>query len=166
MKRALFGLLFAIMVNGNAYSEIYKWVDKEGVTHYGQQPPHAHKSEKLDVKVQQSSQTKEIPKEAKEFAEGIVNAKEKTASLDCNKAVDNGQYSLDSMLEVGRKNYKDGYIEKQQYEKMSGGLKKLKSKISLSDCQNSSGNARNFYTCLSSPYNLIVTCGKNYNYPN
>jgi hypothetical protein len=151
-------VLFTVCLNVSA--EIYKWKDENGVTHYGQRPPVTQKSEKIDIDTHAPSSTREIPSGAKEFAEGIMNAEEKASELNCREAVSNAQYSLDQMLENGRKNYKGGYIEKSQYDKIREGINTLKSNISFSDCQSASGNKKKFYTCVSSPYNFVASCGQ------
>lgn len=151
-------VLFTVCLNVSA--EIYKWKDENGVTHYGQRPPSSQKSEVIEVDTQAPSSTRQIPPAAKEFADGIMNAEEKAADLDCSKAVSNAHYSLEQMLENGRKNYKGGYIDKTQYDQAMKGINSLMSSISISDCQSATGNKKKFYTCVSSPYNFVASCGE------
>lgn len=148
----------------NVSAEIYKWQDENGVTHYGQRPPTSHKAEQIKVDTQKPSSTREIPAGARELAEGIMNAEEKTATLDCAKAVSNAQYSLGEMLENGRKNYKGGYIDKAQYDKIEQGISAMKSNITIADCQGATGNKNKFYTCVSNPYNFVGSCGEKHRF--
>ena len=52
MKRLLnFSMLFFITLFSNSHAEIYKWVDSEGRTHFGDKPLQSSKTEKVDIKI-------------------------------------------------------------------------------------------------------------------
>ena len=80
--------------------------------------------------------------------------------MDCSQAVKHGKDGIDTMLQVGRKNYKGGYISKADYDKQAGELKKIKSKMSLADCQRAKGKDKEFYACLSDGMNHVAHCGQ------
>ena len=152
-----------------ANSEIYKWVDENGVTHYTQTPPKTQEAEKVGVSSSRSSSgsrsvSKETQDAAEDFAQAIVGASSKASDLDCAKAVENGRYSIDTMLEVGRKNVKDGHMPQQQYDETSKLLRQVRRSVSVSECNSSKGSVRDFYLCLSNPASHIVGCGEQYDY--
>lgn len=167
MRIVLVVVLAVIALPAN--SEIYKWVDENGVTHYTQTPPQTQEAEKVGVSSTRSAAgSQKIPREAQEAAEGlaqaIVGSNKKASDLDCAKAVENGHYSIDSMLEVGRKNVKDGYMPQEEYNQTSKLLKQVRRSVSVSECNSSKGSVKDFYLCLSNPSSHIVGCGEKYNY--
>lgn len=149
---------------------IYKWVDENGVTHYGERKPSNAQSEQMNIK--KKSDSAPAPKQltggakdlADSFAKEIMRDKGDAAEVNCKKAVNNAKGSIDTMLSVGKKNYKDGYIKDAEYRKMSTKLKQIKSKISISECQRSKGKTQGFYKCMSNGANHVASCGKKYNY--
>lgn len=102
----------------------------------------------------------EIKKQIDELARDAVAYTDEAAQLDCAKAVKNSHRSIDAMIGVGEKNYHDGHLTKAQYEQTSKKLKFLMNAIALDDCQESSGNKKAFYQCMSSDKNLFVSCAK------
>ena len=46
-------ILLLILTPGISVGAIYKWVDADGKTHYGNQPPESIKVEKLNIKVKE-----------------------------------------------------------------------------------------------------------------
>lgn len=162
-------LLLALAFAPPSQADIYKWVDEQGATHYGERPPSRASAQSIETHNTQSSTpapTKNINGETKQLAEDIsksmMKVSDKKTELDCAKAVENGKYSIGVMLENGRKNYKDGYIDQEKYEEGAEFLKKLKSSISVSDCRSAKGNKKEFYTCVSNPMNIIIACGDKY----
>jgi len=82
------------------------------------------------------------------------------AELNCEKSVSNSHEGIDAMLGVGEKNYRDGYIPKEQYEKMAGELKKMMASITVSDCQSATGKQQGFYRCMSDDNSLFIACAQ------
>ncbi len=164
---AIFYTIFAL----NASAGVYKWVDEQGVTHYGSNPPQQQQYEQMQVKSSSPSTTEgkkqlspDAQNAAEEFSKGLMSNTSKANSMNCAKALENGRYSIDQMLENGRKNYRDGYIDKEKFDKVSDMLTKVRGRISINECETSTGNIRDFYLCLSNPTNIIAACGSKYNY--
>ncbi|MEM7469309.1 MAG: DUF4124 domain-containing protein [Pseudomonadota bacterium] len=156
-------MIFSITVS----AEVYKWVDEEGVTHFGQKPPTNQNAETVNVSGgAKTGAVKSLDPDTQKAADGMAEAllSEQSSSdeLDCGQAVSYGRDGIDSMLQVGRKNYKDGYMSKAEYDKQSGALKKIKSKMSVNDCKRAKGDDKKFYTCLSDGMNHVAHCGKKY----
>ena len=169
MVRMMTFVLLALGATQAQPSDIYKWVDENGVTHYGQRPPQAQDAEKVGVTTsKRASGSREVPDEVRETAESLADAITETtdsaSGLDCAQAVENGRYGVDTMLEVGRKNYKDGYIPKAEYDRAVSGLRQIRRRISVSECRSSRGSVRDFYVCLSNPANHVAGCGEKHNY--
>lgn len=165
---------------------IYKWVDAEGKTHYGAQPPDAQ-PEAAPLKITPNGSgggggasatgkgarsnagynadgTKKVPKEVREFEAGLeqrlrqVDAK--AVPLDCAAAVSNIHSQANTMLEVGLKNQQDGYMTAAQFESTRAKIQKNLSETTPGDCQGATGAKQAFYQCMSSSYNHFLGCAQ------
>nr|WP_225585126.1 DUF4124 domain-containing protein [Acidovorax sp. ACV01] len=187
MMKKLSWLAIAALVSGLGVGvqaqPVYKWVDAEGKTHYGSQPPPS-KADAEPLKLQGSNGTttssssssgkpgqqynadgtKKISKDVEEFGQGMKKALEtvdsKPVTLNCSAAVDNIHYQADQMLEVGQKNVRDGYMAQADFDKTAPKIREAKGKYSMSDCQGASGNKKAFYQCMSSSNNHVMGCDK------
>jgi len=148
-----------------AQAQIYKWVDENGVTHYGSQPP----ADKAAQAVRATGSTtpaprKPVPAAAQEMAEGVASAlmqgEPDAKTLNCAKAVSSGRDGIDSMLEVGLRNVQGGYMDRTEYENNARLLRAERAKLSEAACEASTGSTRGFYLCLSNPNNHVMACGK------
>lgn len=157
-------LIALTLVAAGAQAQVYKWTDEDGVTHYGQRPPGGKpdEAEELGVQSHTPSQTREVPRAARNAGESLVNAEPKEAELDCSQAVANGRHGIDTMIEVGRKNYRDGYVAKAEYEKGVSALRQIRSALSVSACRSARGKDREFYRCISSAHNHVAQCGQRF----
>ena len=186
----LAGVLLLTLVYPATAQGVFKWVDADGKVHYGQQPPSAEKGPepvKLHSasgfggnnnpseagssggKVQYNADgTKKIPKEVLEMRDGLVKGLQKvdpkTEPLSCATAVDNVRSQFDTMIEVGQRNTKDGYITQAEFEATAAKLRKAKSETTLGDCESASGNKRAFYQCMSSDRNHVSGCATKYKF--
>lgn len=182
----------AVMVFSTAApaQPVYKWVDENGKTHYGSQPPPA-KQDAEPMKLQSNNGTsggagskgstagksagasqynadgtKKIPKDVAEFGEALKDSLGKVdgkqVPLNCAAAVDNIKYQADLMLEVGQKNVRDGYMTQAAFDSTAPKIREAKGKYSVSDCQGASGNKKSFYQCMSSSKNHVTGCDKQF----
>ena len=171
---------------------VYKWVDADGKTHYGSQPPPA-KQDAEPLKLQSNNGstgsggknsgnstsksaaakteynpngTKKVSKDVEEFADGLKKAlgtvDGKEVPLHCGTAVGNIHSQADSMLEVGQKNVRDGYMTQADFDKTAPQIRETKGQYSVGDCQGSSGNKKGFYQCMSNSRNHILGCSKQF----
>lgn len=161
---------------------VYKWVDADGKTHYGSQPPATDKGGEA-LKLHSNSGfggnnngkaaptteynadgTKKVSKEVQDFAKGMEKALKKQDSkevpLDCMSAIKNANDQSDTMLEVGAKNVKDGYLSQADYDAQAAKVRKAKAETTLAHCQFSTGKERAFYQCMSNGKNHILACTK------
>ncbi|MGE6338995.1 DUF4124 domain-containing protein [Acidovorax sp. NPDC077664] len=183
---AMTALVFSLGARAHA-QPVYKWVDAEGKTHYGAQPPPS-KADAEPLKLQSNNGatksvssssasgkpgqqynadgTKKVPKDVEEFGEDMKKALQKVdgkqVPLNCSAAVGNIHDQADTMLEVGQKNVRDGYMSKADFDKNAPKIREARGKYSVSDCQSSSGNKKLFYQCMSSSYNHVMGCDKQY----
>lgn len=168
--KLLLVLAIAVLVVPAAGAEVRKWVDENGVTHYGDHPPADRDSRSVTTYVGPStgSGRKQLSGEAREMAEGLAEALLKggpnASTMNCPQAVRNGEGWIDSMLDAGRSNAKHGYLDPSEYERTSRELRKVKGKLSVDECQTAAGQIKLFYLCLSNRNNHIVYCGKKYAY--
>jgi hypothetical protein len=158
---------------------VYKWVDADGKTHYGSQPPATDKGGEA-LKLHSNSGfggnnngkaveynadgTKKISKDVQDFAKGMEKALKKQDSkevpLDCMSAIKNANDQSDTMLEVGAKNVKDGYLSQADYDAQAAKVRQAKAETTLAHCQFSTGKERAFYQCMSNGKNHILACTK------
>lgn len=158
---------------------VFKWVDADGKTHYGSQPPATDKGSE-PMKLHSNSGfggnnngkaveynpdgTKKIPKDVQDMARGMEKALKtkdsKEVPLDCMSAVKNAQDQADTALEVSAKNLKDGYITQADYDNNAANLRRAKAQTTLAHCQFSSGKDRSFYQCMSNGNNHFSACTK------
>lgn len=170
---------------------VYKWVDANGKTHYGQQPP-AALAQDAPLRLQSTNGTssgvgasavgavgasgptaqhnadgtKKVPKEVAEIADGLrkslATVDGKQEPLQCATAVGNITGQADTMLEVGQKNLRDGYMTQAAYDTTAAQIRQARGNYSVGDCQSSSGHKRGFYQCMSSNRNHITGCASQF----
>lgn len=102
--------------------------------------------------------------DANEMAQALLEVQKYPAELDCAKAVENARYGVETMLEVGAKNVKGGYMPAEQFNKAAAPLRALLPQLTQADCSAAEGNKRAFYQCMSSDYNHVLACGKAHPY--
>ena len=169
---------------------VYKWVDADGKSHYGSQPPPARQdAEPLKLQSNNGTSggsgsssgkgasakagqqynpdgTKKVSKDVEAFGEGLKKSlgtvDSKQVPLNCAVAVDNIHYQADLMLEVGQKNVRDGYMTQAAFDATAPKIREANGKYSVSDCQGSSGNKKSFYQCMSSSKNHVTGCDKQF----
>lgn len=94
------------------------------------------------------------------IAEHLTQVNDAGPVLACGKATDNARYGVETMLEVGEKNLRAGYMTQAAYDAMAPGLRSLLGALGVQDCESASGTRRDFYRCMSSDYNHVLACGK------
>lgn len=186
-RAAVAAMVVAAMAAGAQAQPVYKWVDADGKTHYGSQPPPSQQDAQ-PMKLQGNSGgsnngggtgkgaarqqqynadgTKKISKDVEEFGEGLKKAlgtvDGKQVPLNCTAAVGNIHDQADLMLEVGQKNVRDGYMAQAEFDKTAPKIREARGKYSVPDCESSSGNKRSFYQCMSNSRNHVSGCDKQF----
>ncbi|MBU2713658.1 DUF4124 domain-containing protein [Zooshikella harenae] len=161
-------LVFALMITKNTFAEIYKWVDEYGVTHYSERAPVGIKVKSIKFENEDKNFKEEVDKtdETQKLSKGLTNLIMKdygnAEELDCQKAVDNGNYSLDVMQENIRRSLKNGYITREKYEKGSAAFDELRITLATDKCENSSDEWKKYYLCLTNSMNTIFSCANKY----
>lgn len=102
----------------------------------------------------------DVQADVEAIAGHLTQVNDADAMLACGKAVDNARYGVETMLEVGEKNLRAGYMTQAAYDGMAPALRSLLAALSLQDCESASGVRRDFYQCMSSDYNHVLACGK------
>lgn len=179
MKR-IFALLALLAFGAAAHAEIFKWVDKDGNTHYSDQPPPEQKSEEIsrvttdkvdsDAQLAAAENQKAMARRAAPAvstdtaAASVTSATGNARSLDCGKAISNAKDWLDSMRDVGRANVKSGHLNESEYKETLVHIEKLRRRLSVSECSSSSGKVRQFYQCASNINNHVAKCASEHDY--
>lgn len=149
-----------------AAGEIYKWVDENGVTHYGSKKPPSVAAETVNIRT--GAVTKVADADVQEFAESakreLMKDHGSSAKLDCNKAVANSREQLNDMMSNLEKNFRGGYVSDADFQTAKEQLATSMRKISTGDCSSSSGENKNFYLCMSNSKNSIMMCGAKHNF--
>lgn len=94
------------------------------------------------------------------IAQHLSSVQEEAPPLACGKAVENARWGVETMLEVGEKNLRGGYMTQAAYDAVTPALNALLGVLSLQDCEAATGARRDFYQCMSSDYNHVYACGK------
>ncbi len=153
---------------------VHKWVDAQGKTHYGNQPPQDQTTSQIGSSKSSTTTSvppgsKPIPKDVQELGGTMVkelqNLDKRSVALNCNAASANTIEQIDSMIAVAQKNYNDGYLKQSQLDSGLPALRALRSTISTADCSSATGNKQAFYQCMSNDRNHVAGCGKANRYP-
>ncbi len=102
--------------------------------------------------------------DADQIAQQLLEVRDGENELNCAKAVENARYGVETMLEVGEKNVRGGYLEAEQFNASAAPLRALLPQLTTADCEAAEGNKRAFYQCMSSDYNHVLACGKAHPY--
>ena len=102
----------------------------------------------------------EVQADVNAIAAHLAQVSDTDVALACDKAVDNARYGVETMLEVGEKNLRGGYMTQAAYDAVTPALQSLLNVLTVQDCEAASGTRRAFYQCMSSDYNHVVACGK------
>lgn len=100
--------------------------------------------------------------DADDIAQALLEVRRYDVELDCPKAVENARYGVETMLEVGEKNVRGGYMKVEQFNAAATPLRALLPNLTQADCDAAAGNKRAFYQCMSSDYNHVLACAKAY----
>ncbi|MBD9437106.1 hypothetical protein IB223_13465 [Pseudoxanthomonas sp. PXM03] len=90
----------------------------------------------------------------------LAQVSDTSPALSCDKAVENARWGVETMLEVGEKNLRAGYMSQPAYDAAIPALKRLLAALAAEDCAAATGARRDFYQCMSSDYNHVYACGK------
>ncbi|WFC41439.1 hypothetical protein [Pseudoxanthomonas sp. SE1] len=90
----------------------------------------------------------------------LAQVSDTASPLSCDKAVENARWGVETMLEVGEKNLRAGYMSPSAYDAATPALKRLLAALTTEDCAAATGARRDFYQCMSSDYNHVYACGK------
>lgn len=161
MKISPLLFLASLLVPCQLFAQVYTWVDENGVTNYGSQPV-GNSYQQVEVEPAYKPVDKKFQKLLDNTAKTLLVDHGDSEKVNCLKAVANSQSGLRTMLDVGRKNYRDGYIKKAQYQKFRKGLLHIKSELTLGDCKSATGDDLGFYRCMTNDRNHFATCADKY----
>ncbi|WP_298443431.1 DUF4124 domain-containing protein [uncultured Ferrimonas sp.] len=169
MKRIV--VLLSLM-SCSVAATVYKWTDEEGRVHYSQTAPVRGPSQIETLpEPSNSSRTvvtrlppsgKKIPASTRMLM-NVLAANMKSLAydnqpLDCDSAVDNITVGLNSVNQVAQKNFKGGYIDDIELEKVQKLVRTMKKDVSVGACQQSVTHHKAFYKCMSSSYSHVLAC--------
>jgi len=178
MASRLISALVLLVACQTAGADIYKWVDAEGVTHFGSQPPielavkkveiGAGRVKTRDVANPYSQRFKEVKKNkeidagtgavAKALTAHLSTVSDNGVDLNCRKAVNNGQHWAKKMYQTSVKNKEDGYVTDANFNQMVSSIEQAQKEMTVSNCESASGKEIEFYRCLSDDDNHLIAC--------
>lgn len=103
-------------------------------------------------------------RDAEQIAQQLLKVQDTAPELECAKAVENARYGVETMLEVGEKNVKGGYMKPEQFASAAAPLRALLPQLTVADCEAAKDNKRAFYQCMSSDYNHVMACAQAHPY--
>lgn len=163
----IIGAASLLILSAWASADVYKWVDENGVTHYGNKKPPAAKVEQVRVsgggvsRDESPDPLDKLEPDARELANAMKKELLKdhgNAELNCSKAVTNAIDQIDTYVTQAKRNFDGGYINQNQYDQVDSTFSRVKSRISTSRCQSASGIEKEFYLCMSNHMNSAVMC--------
>lgn len=166
----------ALLVGAAQAQPVYKWVDAQGRTQYGSQPPDLETAQQPRLHNLGpgasggggAAPSKKLPKEVQaqveDMTRGLLKTQPGTPKLSCSVAVSNATYGLDTMLETGEKNMRDGYMTREKFDATAQQIRSTRGQITVGDCESSTGAKRAFYQCMSSNTNHVLGCAQQHRF--
>lgn len=142
-------VLLICVQQGSVSAKVYRWTDEQGVTHFGQQLPAGYN----DLR-----EPKTIKKEPLPVNESVPVSDPSRVSLNCEQAVSNGRYSLALMHKTANDNFTRGTINEQALAASTDRADLFINKLSIAQCEQSTGFNRAFYACAENYKNHILYC--------
>lgn len=159
-------LLLAVSGALPAQAQIYKWVDANGQTHFGTQPPSsepAHQAVKLHQTNQSDSKLPPLQNQTGDSASTAPPDEEETTRQEgkmCRQAVQwTHEEDIPNLIASGEERLKAGQIDRKQHEQALKDLEGVKTHITLPKCLVSKGEDRKRFECLAKGLGLAVCSG-------
>jgi hypothetical protein len=142
-------VLILCVLQGTVNAKIYRWTDEKGGTHFGQQLPAGHK----DLRAANT-----VPNAVKRDPLPVTDSNTNSVSLNCDQAVTNGRYSLTQMRKASKENFMRGTINKHTLTESTERVDFFMNKLTVEQCELSTGFDQAFYTCVENYKNHILYC--------
>lgn len=164
----LSALLISIIFSPTIKADVYKWVDENGVTHYGNQKPAIKQVDQVNINnVKETGSVnhgklQNVSEEEQQVIESMANEMMKdrgnASELDCSHAVSSALDQINTYTTQARRNLEGKHITRENFNEVESTFRKVKSKLSTSACLASSGAEREMYLCLSNDMNAAFMC--------
>ena len=102
----ILGITLLAFASSSMAEKFYKWVDENGVTHYGAQPPQDRQASEVNTRTSASSSQEDAIEMLNQRREADAKAREKAqkAAQDAKRAVENPDAVKEERCETHRKN--------------------------------------------------------------
>lgn len=175
MYRKTFALfILALSAVQPCYGQIYKWVDEDGVTHFGATRPAYTDSRKMDLKnphrqtaqdtLQNQSRQSPTVNTNIQKQHTIESLAAKTRKLNCDKTVRSAEDHIAVKMAVNKKNHFSGYISKAAFQRSEQVLVHIKKHLSIPNCNAPDSNEELFYQCVNHNVNNLIECGRKHQF--
>ena len=153
-------LLFALAVVLPAQAQIYKWVDANGQTHFGSQPPSAEpRLQQVRLHAGEDA-VAALPALAQASTGASAGPSPDPARLEsemCRQALQSThEKDIPTLRATSEERLKSGQIDQQQYAQMRQDIEQIKVRITLPRCLVSQGEERERFECLAKGLGLAA----------
>lgn len=160
----MLALAFALLATSATQAQVYKWVDANGQTHFGNAPSVPEQPvEAVNVRLGYEGTAPDVATETDNAAaSGGDGEAPKTAQSQkemCNEAMRWTRIDIPNLKEIAEQRLKDQKITREQYRESTRALDQVDSSITMTDCVTSKGSALERYQCLSRGAGVLVCSG-------
>jgi len=148
-----------------ATANVYKWVDKNGVTHYSQTPPNNQKSTTVTIhkqKLDPAAESPSLPQHATEKLTSVtLSGGTLAGEVDCKLAINNIHSSINAVM--GESVYDTpGMTANGNSKQNSSKLLVAKANATEKDCESASGADKDFYHCMAHGGGDFLACSNHF----
>lgn len=160
----MLALALALIATSTAQAQVYKWVDANGQTHFGNAPSTPEQPvEPINVRLGYEGAKPDSSAET-DSADSIGDDSEtpKTAQSQkqmCNEAMRWTRIDIPNLKEIAEQRLKEQKITREQYRESTRALDQVDSSITMTDCVTSKGSSLERYQCLSRGAGILVCSG-------
>ncbi len=179
-------LALTSLVQRASAQPIYKWVDAQGKTHYGSQPP-ADQTSAQPMQAGPKAKTASgvasgaasgaasgpasgavpravAPKRSANELQELEQVDAQWVALDCSAAAARARVELGEMIEERSAEHRAGKMPADRFYSTVPRLMVVHSLLTQSHCNASTGSTRSFYQCMSNPKNHAMGCEKKHSF--
>lgn len=160
----MLALALTLIATSTAQAQVYKWVDANGQTHFGNAPSTPEQPvEPVNVRLGYEGAEPDSAAETNDAgAIGDDGETPKTAQSQkemCNEAMRWTRIDIPNLKEIAEQRLKEQKITREQYRESTRALDQVDSSITMTDCVTSKGSSLERYQCLSRGAGILVCSG-------
>lgn len=91
-------------------------------------------------------------------------SEKKSRQINCEQTITAAQHHILVKTAINAKNFSSGYISHTIFSNSEGILQRLKTKLSVPECQAATGTEELFYRCVNNNVNKLTECSRKYRF--